>query len=77
MKEKKQTADVGGFFCFFNEYLLDLCFGAAVLRGTVLLLFLVIGHLAAITSRITRSSSVLCVNVEEQLTEEHLLVLQV
>lgn len=64
-------------FCFINEYLLDLCFGVAVRRGSVLLLYLVIGHLAAITSEMTRSSSVPRVNVEEQLTEDPLLVLQV
>lgn len=64
-------------FFFFYEYLLDLCFGAVILCGSISLLYLVIGHLAAITSERTRSSSVPRANVEEQLTEGHLLMLQV
>lgn len=69
--EKKWPADF-----FFYEYLLDLCFGAVILRGFISLLYSAIAHLAAITSEITRLS-VLRVNAEEQLTEGHLLLPQV
>lgn len=65
------------FFSFFYEYLSDLCFCTVFLRGSISLFYLVIAHLAAITSEMTLSSSVLRVNVEEQMSGGHLLLLQV